>query len=117
MIEYAFKFEVSNIQDFNSNIAYVLGKGYKYKCGKSQYSGFGWFDKLGMIDYNNIDNHIIKKVDKAIKWRRNVQKNYKKMKIYPKPSNINLYPNMCNRYDNEFRDKKLELAISLTIIN
>ena len=32
------------------------------------------------------------------------------MKIYPKPSNINLYPNMCNRYDNKFRNKKIELA-------
>ena len=99
---------VSNIQNFNSNIAFVLGKGYKYKCGKSQYSGSGWFDKLGMIDFNNIDNHIIKKVDKAIKWRRNVQKNYKKMKLNTQENNepaLRLYTN------NSFSVSKKKLLI------
>ena len=101
---------LSQIQKYDSNIAFILGKKYVYIKNNEIYSGLGWFDKLGCINYNTIDSHIKNKVYSAIEWRRNIQLNYNKMILYPVPSNDNLYPNMCNRYDDKYRKRKRKLA-------
>lgn len=103
---------LSKIQNFNSGMAFILGRKYKYKCNQELYYGFGWFDKLGCIDYRDEkkDKQYIDHTQKAIEWRRNVQMNYKDMSLYPLPSHINLYPNMCNKDDDEYRGQKKKLA-------
>ena len=126
---------VSEIQNFNSGIAFILGRKYKYTKMNKKYSGNGWFDRLGSINFNKIDNFIINKVDEAILWRRKVQTEHDKMIVYPsnfeskivedasdadifKPSRIklrddlyiDLYPNMCNKLDDNFHNKKRKLA-------
>ena len=83
-------YKKSKFQD--PQIAFILGRKYKYTSCGIPYTGLGWFDKLGYIDYGGIDKNIIEKTNKAIMWRRNVQMNHDKMKLYPTPSNNNLYP-------------------------
>lgn len=104
---------LSKIQQFDSNIAFVLGRGYKFECRGMNYNGNGWFDRLGKINFQYTDKHIIKKVNKAVRWRKNVQRNFKKMKLLPKPTHPYLYPNMCNKYDNSYKKRKRELAEAL----
>ena len=38
---------LSKIQNFDSHVAFVLGRKYKYVKQNQPHSGFGWFDKLG----------------------------------------------------------------------
>lgn len=101
---------ISDIQNFDSNIAFILGRKYKYVSMNQIYFGCGWFDRLGSIDFNGVDKIIKERVDKAVLWRRKVQTEYNEMFIYPEPSHINLYPNMCNKLDGKFRNRKKKLA-------
>ena len=101
---------ISNIQQFDSKIAFILGRKYKYVKMNKKFQGNGWFDRLGSIDFYGVDKSIIERVNNAIKWRREVQSNHNNMFIYPRPSHDNLYPNMCNMIDNEFRNKKRKIS-------
>ncbi len=105
---------LSKIQNFDSHVAFVLGRKYMYVRKNQLYNGFGWFDRLGCINYEGVDKGIIDKTNDAIKWRRDVQLNHQKMSLYPQPSNVNLYPNMCNKLDDRYRSKKRKLAEHLS---
>ena len=67
---------------------------------------YNGFDKLGCINHDR-DYNIINKIMDGIKWIKNLRKNGKKYKIGEKSE---LYPNMCNRYDKEYREYKLKIA-------
>lgn len=105
---------LSKIQKFDSHKAFILGKGFTYIKSNEMHKGVGWFDRLGCINYNTIDYNIKNRVTDAIEWRRNIQTNYNNMTLYPVPSNENLYPNMCNRYDDRYRKRKRRLAEAIS---
>ena len=79
---------IGNIQNFTPRYSYILGIKYK-----NQSDIFYSFDKLGTVDFKNVDKYIIDVTRKSIEWIRNVKNNSDKMILNP-PSIIELYPNM-----------------------
>lgn len=79
---------------------FLLGKEYYYKKILLPKKEF-----ISEISFNeNIKNTI----DDAIEWIKLLKKEFNTMKIYPKPSHIELYPNM--NVDSYWEDEKKKIA-------
>ena len=85
---------VGNIQGYTSNLSFIMGRRNKNVKNGIVNNCRNCFDRLGRIDYNGLDIDILSKMNKAIKWIKDVKKYGKKWKINP-PSRKELYPNMC----------------------
>ena len=85
---------LSHIQKYTPQYAYLLGRRWDYRSKKIHYKNESCFDRLGVVDMNDYDSHIITKGKKAIKWYRDVKKNGLSWSMEP-PSKDELYPNMC----------------------
>lgn len=101
-------------QGYIPMITYIVGKGWKYKKNNMTYMGNNCYERLGCVDYNshNVDTIIIENTKKAIEWYRTLEQDYDKMTLYP-PSHVNLYPNMCNKYDEQYHEQKYKYALSI----
>jgi hypothetical protein len=90
---------LGNIQGYYPDKAFLLGKGWKREKTVKRETETEWnmdcFDKLGIIDYSDIDNIYIKKTADAIKWYHDVSVNGKSWSPL-NPPNENMYPNMSN---------------------
>lgn len=99
------------IQDRRTNEAYVIGKGYtrsKTTRGVTEKTDYSEpLDTVACV-YFNKESEVINKSKKAIMWNKKV-KTSKKLTIDP-PNHKNLYPNMKNSSDNEFKNVKSQLA-------
>ena len=91
---YIYNEAISLYQGYNPNIAYLCGRRWNYTCKRQNYNGDNALDKLGCVDFNDYDKHIIEKTEKAIEWYRSVSTDGVNWNTYP-PSNENMYPNMC----------------------
>jgi hypothetical protein len=100
---------LGKIQDYIPNIAYILGKSYKYECKSKIYYGLNSFDRLGQIQYNDFDSKYIELTKKAIDWYRDMLVNGSMWNIITN-NKIELCPNMCNTADTPYSDIKQELA-------
>jgi len=102
---------ISYMQKYDPNIAYILGRKWKYTKSKIEYSGNGCFDKLGIIDFNNNDQHIVIKTNKAIDWIRKLVK-YGSAWSIDTPKIVELYPNMSNKNDYPWHSVKKTISNS-----
>lgn len=100
---------LSHILGCSINLAFILGRKWKYTSKRQTYSGRGWFDRLGRIDYLTCDHEYIEKTQKAIEWIRRVRTEGGEWTLSP-PSIPELYPNMCNKYDGKWHTIKKDLA-------
>ena len=98
---------LSNIIGIKVTKAFILGRRYHYK--QINYEN-NYFLKLGTIDYKNIDFKYYDLFDKSLLWIRNVRDNGYKWELLPKPSIPELYPNMKNNFDFNYRQIKNDLA-------
>lgn len=106
---YIYNQAVGNAQGYLPPCAYVLGRKWKYtKCG-NRYSGDGWFDRAGVIDYTSTDNIYNDISEKAIDWIKEVRTDGADWSIDP-PSRQELYPNMKNHSDNPWHGTKVKIA-------
>tara|TARA_A100001011_G_scaffold394642_1_gene487552 strand:- start:20308 stop:22104 length:1797 start_codon:yes stop_codon:yes gene_type:complete len=85
---------IAQIQKYNPNYAFILGRRWKYTKNNVVYTNNSCLDRLGKIDYNDIDIAYIENTEKGIEWVQRVRRNAYKWKVNP-PSCIELYPNMC----------------------
>ncbi len=92
---YIYNEALNNILKINNQKTFILGK-------DSQ-------TKLGLVDFNK-DVIYNKLITEGIEWFNELNKNCNKWKLLPKPSHPNLYPNMKNLKDNEWRNVKNYLA-------
>jgi len=92
---YIYNEALNNILKINNQKTFLLGKESPYK--------------LGLVDFNK-DNNYNKLITDGIEWLKQLEKNGDKWKLLPKPSHPNLYPNMKNLKDNEWRSVKNYLA-------
>lgn len=86
-------------QGYKPRYCYILGRGWKYTKKNETFSCNRFDERLGVIDTKGVDKYYIDKIHKALDWLTNVRKNAKKWTYNP-PSVPELYPNMCNKYDN-----------------
>ena len=96
---------IAQIQGFNPKYAFILGRRWKYTKKSVVYSNNNCLERLGKIDYDNVDISYIESTIKAIKWVKTVRKNAYKWSVTP-PSCIELYPNMCRDSGNWNKEKK-----------
>lgn len=100
---------LNKLQERKSSKAYILGNGWKYKQRGIMYSSANPFDRPGVINFNA---EISKKTRDAVVWIRDVRKFGKEWSINP-PSIPELYPNMCNSYDQQWRHIKNKIAADI----
>jgi hypothetical protein len=98
---------LSNILNINITKSFILGKRYHWSYNCYENNPFG---KLGEIDYKNIDNIYYEKFNESLKWITNLRSNGHKWKLLPTPSIPELYPNMKNNNDFNWRPLKNKLA-------
>ena len=91
---YIYNQAISLFQGYNPNKAYLCGRRWFYTSKNINYSGEYATDRLGCIDFDGYDNHIVEKSDNAVKWCKEVSTDGANWNTYP-PSNDNMYPNMC----------------------
>ena len=106
-----YKEALDQIQKCESNFGFILGKKYKYIQDKKEIHINNSFYMLGLIDYfyeKNKGNDIKYKVNNAIKWSKELKKNWKKFKLYPITKKIR--PNMKNSFDKNHKKIKKRIA-------
>lgn len=99
-------------QGYEPKQAYILGRRWvSQQCGTTLYNDF-CFDKLGVIDYEELDLKYIELTKKALAWVRLCKSpEAKKWNVFKYPlKRPELYPNMCNHMDNRFNDLKNNIA-------
>lgn len=78
----------------SENIAFVLGKGLRYKEENIKNP----FHSLGLIDYNTRDQWVAERMPDAIEWLNRLENDGDSWTLSP-PSIPELCPNMTNTYD------------------
>lgn len=100
---------LSEIQGYKPKSAFILGRKWTYTTKGVVYAGNGWFDRLGEINFETVDNEITARTAAAIEWIKLVRTEGARWSIDP-PSRIELYPNMCNDSDAPWHSTKKEIA-------
>ena len=82
-----------------NNYGFLFGKEYKY-----QNNSLLKKETIGFFDFKKENFH--NDIELGIEWLKKLNKNYKKWLIYPKPSCIELYPNLNIKQGNWNEEKK-----------
>lgn len=107
---------LGDIQGYVPNQAYILGKGWKRDTKEARENPDtnrgDCFDKLGVIDYDGIDQGVIEETKEAIDWIRELKEKGGKWSFTDPPEEKHkcMFPNM--RVDNAVYNKiKKEIAL------
>lgn len=100
---------LTEIQGYTPPYAFILGSKWKFTCKGQDYEGKTCFERLGRIDYANLDIDYIEKTELAVKWVKDVRQNNYDLSKYPLERD-ELYPNMCNRHDFPYHEIKRKFA-------
>ncbi len=101
---------LKEIQGIQPDIGYILSKKILYTKNKIQYNSSNFMNNIGIINYNEYDKDYVKKVDNAINWITKMRSEGSEWSLLPQPSINELYPNMKNDKDSEYRKLKIELS-------
>jgi len=101
---------LGSLQGYVPNKAFLIGRRQEFMSrGKTTKSIL--FDRLGVVDFYDVDIEYRKKTKEAIKWVRELRKEGKNWTVFP-PSRMELYPNMSRESD-FYQTQKKELAEKL----
>lgn len=112
---YIYHRALTRLQGVEPKHTYLLGRNWSYMKKGKKIRGRGPFEKLGSIDFTNkkLDLPIIARTDAAVSWIRRLRDEGMFWTLTPKPSVYELYPNMSNKMDAPWHEKKKELAESI----
>jgi hypothetical protein len=102
---YIYTSALAKIQGYDAPYAFILGTKWKYTKKSCSFEGKNCFERLGRIDYADLDNSYIEKTRLALEWLKDVRENDYDLSKYPLERD-ELYPNMCNRYDYPYHNIK-----------
>ena len=85
---------IGRIQGYTPPYAFLLGRRWRYTSQGITHRHYTCLNRLGKIDYNNVDAVYKDRTNRAIKWVRDVAVNGSSWSVNP-PSRPELYPNMC----------------------
>jgi predicted RecB family nuclease len=111
---YLYTKALSNIQGVDVPYAFILGNGYRYKTFGITYESNSCVEKLGKISFDDRDNFVKLKVEKALQWLRDVRQYGEQWTTDP-PSRLELYPNM-NKDSGIWNGYKKQIANELSEI-
>ena len=100
---------LGEMQGYNPEVGYVLGKRWKYTRKKTLYQGNSCFDRLGTIDFRETspDFEVKEKVGAAVDWVNRVRLEGSTWDPYkPHLSQVPFSPNLSNRQDAPWRSVK-----------
>ena len=102
---------LSKIQKDDTKTAFILSSGWTRKQKNISYGSNNPFDRLGVIDFVNYDKEYMTDALEAVGWNQLIR-NLESSKTLNclEPNNINLYPNMSNSNDGNFKRIKRYLA-------
>lgn len=103
---YIYNEALSKIQGYNLNKAFIIGKMWSWR----ERTGTNFLEKLGVVDFNDFDSNYVDQTQDAIKWVLRVRNEGNRWKLTPIPSIPELYPNMNNEKDGQWKSLKKELA-------
>jgi len=106
---YIYMKALNEVQNININKGFIWGKKYIYQNNKKKIEINNFLNKLGVVDYDNIDKNIVEETNNAIEWVREVKNNGLSWSLLPLPSRKELYPNMKNEKDENYHKIKSEL--------
>ncbi len=101
---------LKSVQGYEPPCGYILGKRSMYTKYGVTYTNTDFMTNICTIDYKSHDFYFNQKLNKAIDWIKRMRTHGHTWKLLPKPSVKELYPNMKNDYDNEYKKIKQELA-------
>ncbi len=100
---------LGKIQNYIPDVAYIIGKSYKFDFQSITYHGNSSFERMGHILFDDFDNKYIELTKNAIDWYRDMLANGHKWNIIT-DQRVELCPNMCNSMDAPYTSIKLDLA-------
>ena len=106
---YIYTRDLNKVQGIQVNKAYIWGKKYQWESKGIKYEITNFLNKLGVIDYDSIDCEYIPQSTNAIEWIRTLKNEGSNWSLLPLPCRKELFPNMKNEKDGEFRKIKNEL--------
>ena len=109
---YIYNEALAKVQGHNPMKAFILGKTWNWK----QQTGTNFMEKLGTIDYDGFDSNYVQQTHDAINWILRVRNEGNQWKLTPLPSIPELYPNMNNERDGDWKQLKSELSKSINEI-
>jgi hypothetical protein len=104
---------LGKIQNYNHNIAFVLGKKLKLESRYINIKEDNPVKSIGVIDFNNRDKDYVQLTENAIEWIKKMRHQGINWQVLPKPSCNELYPNMKNEKDGKYGSLKKQLANEL----
>jgi hypothetical protein len=109
---YIYNQALAKIQGYDPKKAYILGRKWKFSAKGETYKGTSCFDRLGIIDYEDVDKDYIEKTAKAVEWVRDVRDDKAgQWNVTATPlERPELYPNMCNSHDYPWGTIKKRIA-------
>lgn len=109
---YIYNTALGVIQGYTPKEAYLLGRKWKYTSKGVAYKGKACDEKLGVVDFNDIDIEYIQKTEEALSWIRDMRQNGANWSVGPDLPlcRKELYPNMSNLYDYPWRSVKQKIA-------
>ena len=110
---YIYTIALNKILGININKGYIWGKKYIWESCGIKYSEINFLNKLGVIDYDNIDSEYVLKTKNAIEWLCNLRRDGSNWTLLPIPCRAELFPNMKNEKDGHWRKLKNELNIAI----
>lgn len=103
---------LGKMQGYEPEQAYLLGRRWVSMQKGKQVFGDSCFDKLGVVDYQELDVKYIDMTNDAVKWVKECKsEKAKKWNVTTYPlERKELYPNMSNHMDGEWRPLKEKIA-------
>jgi len=108
---------LSQLQKKETPVVLLVGKGWKYMKKKKSFKKLNDYSKMGLLKFDNKEAIFKEKVQRGLKWYRDVEANGHKWKLYPKPSRQELYPLINSNNGDVWGDVKAKIAHKLKDIS
>lgn len=104
---YIYTNDLNKVQGIKVNKAYIWGKKYNWESKGIVINKF--LNKLGVIDYDSFDCEYVNQTKNAIEWIKTMKSEGFNWSLLPLPCRKELFPNMKNEKDGEYRKVKNQL--------
>jgi predicted RecB family nuclease len=110
---YIYMVALNKVLGIDINKGYIWGKKYTWESYGVKYDETNFLNKLGIIDYDNMDSEYVTQTKNAVEWICTLRNEGTNWKLLPIPCRGELFPNMKNEKDGHYRKLKNELNMAI----